>query len=185
MARRRGGRRKPFKLRLKKKTVYTVFGLGFLFFGAFLLLSFTKGNDVTLTLNSILEEKFGSVSIFAPFVFVFLGFLLLHLKFYFSRLNVTVGYLLFFVSLLSITRSGSVGNQIFAILEEILTTAGADIVFIGGLLVGIIVIFDTSIDEIFQAIKAIVSKDAYSLEDISALQNIEKEMKEAIAAVNV
>jgi len=155
MAKRRGGRRKPFKLKLRKKTVYTVFGLGFLLSGAFLLLSFTKGNDVTIALNAILEEKFGSVSIFAPFVFVFLGLLLLHLKFYLSRLNVTIGYALLFVSLLSITKSGAVGEGIFNILEEILTTAGADIVFIGGLLVGTIVFFDTSIDEIFQAIKAI------------------------------
>jgi S-DNA-T family DNA segregation ATPase FtsK/SpoIIIE len=155
--RRRGGRRKPFKLKLRKKTVYTVFGLGFFLSGAFLLLSFTRGNDVTLTLNSILEEKFGSLSILSPFVFILLGLLFLHLKFYLSRLNVTVGYLLIFVSLLSITRSGTIGNQIFTILEEILTTAGADIVFLGGLLVGTIVLFDTSIDEIFQAIKAIGS----------------------------
>ena len=40
--------------------------------------------------------------------------------------------------------------QIFSILEQIITTAGANLVFIGGLLVGTIVFFDTSIDEIVE-----------------------------------
>lgn len=153
--RRGGGRRKPFKLKLKKKTIYTIFGVGFLLAGAFLLLSFTQGNDATIIVHAILREKFGSLAIFSPFIFIFLGFLFLHLKFYLSRLNVTIGYTLLFVSLLGITRSGAVGNQLFAILNEILTTAGADIVFIGGLLVGVIVFFDTSIDEVMQALGAI------------------------------
>jgi len=155
--RRGGGRRKPFKLKLKKKTIYTIFGVGFFLAGAFLLLSFTQGNDVTVAVHDILKEKFGSVAIGVPFIFLFLGFLFMHLKFYLSRLNVSIGYALLFVSLLGVTRSGAVGAQIFSILQDILTTAGADIVFLGGLLVGCIVFFDTSIDEVMHAIGAIGS----------------------------
>jgi DNA segregation ATPase FtsK/SpoIIIE, S-DNA-T family len=155
--RRGGGRRKPFKLKLKKKTIYTVFGVGSFLAGAFLLLSFTQSGEGATAVYQMLKEKFGAVAFFVPFVFIFLGFLLLHLKFYLSRLNVFVGYLLLFISLLAISRSGTIGAQIFTILEEILTTAGADIVFIGGLLVGIIVFFDTSIDEVIQAFGAIGS----------------------------
>jgi S-DNA-T family DNA segregation ATPase FtsK/SpoIIIE len=155
--RRSGGRRKPFKLKLKKKTVYTVFGVAFFLAGAFLLLSFAKSGDSATAVYNLLKEKFGSVAIFVPFIFFFWGFLFLHLKFYLSRLNVTVGYMLLFISLLGITRSGTVGAQIFSILQEILTTAGADIVFLGGLLVGSLVFFDTSIDEVLQATMAIGS----------------------------
>ncbi|HSA83570.1 MAG TPA: DNA translocase FtsK, partial [Patescibacteria group bacterium] len=156
MAKRRGGgRRKPFKLKLKKKTVYTIFGIGAFIVAIFLLLSFTRNGESSVMINDVLHEKFGGVAIMVPFVFVAFGFLFLHLKMYLSRLNVTIGYLLLFISLLSITRSGTVGNQIFTILEEILTTPGADIVFLGGLLVGSIVLFDTSIDEVMQAIVAI------------------------------
>lgn len=157
MPKRRSGRRKPFKLKLKKKTIYTIFGIGSFIVGAFLLLSFTQSGDSATALYAMLVEKFGGLAFFVPFIFFFLGFLFLHLKFYLSRLNVTIGYLLLFVSLLSITRSGTIGSQIFTILEEILTTAGADIVFIGGLLVGCIVFFDTSIDEVIQAFGAIGS----------------------------
>lgn len=154
MPKRKSGRRKPFKLKLKKKTIYTIFGIGSFLVGGVFLLSFVQSSGPALLINSALKEKFGSVAILFPFIFFFAGFLLLHLKMYLSRLNVTIGYLLLFVSLLSLLRSGSVGGQIFTILEEILTTAGADIVFIGGLLVGCIVFFDTSIDEIFQAVLA-------------------------------
>jgi S-DNA-T family DNA segregation ATPase FtsK/SpoIIIE len=157
MPKRRSGRRKPFKLKLKKKTIYTIFGIGSFIVGAFLLLSFTQNGESAVAIYSTLTEKFGALAFFVPFIFFFLGFLFLHLKFYLSRLNVTIGYLLLFVSLLSISRSGTVGSQIFTILEEILTTAGADIVFIGGLLVGCIVFFDTSIDEVIQAFGAIGS----------------------------
>lgn len=150
----KGTRRKPFKLKLKKKTVYTIFGIGSFLVGGVFLLSFVQSSGPALAINTALKEKFGSVAILFPFVFFFAGFLLLHLKMYLSRLNVTIGYILLFVSLLSLLRAGSVGSQIFTILEEILTTAGADIVFIGGLLVGCIVFFDTSIDEIFQMLVA-------------------------------
>lgn len=153
--RRSGGRRKPFKLKLKKNTIYTVFGIGSFLAGLFLLLSFTQSGNTAIALNTILKEQFGAVAIFVPFVFIFFGFLFLHLKFYLSRLNVTIGYLLIFVSLLGVTKSGAIGAQIFSILQEILTTAGADIVFIAGLIVGCIVFFDTSIDEVIQAVGAI------------------------------
>lgn len=151
MPKRKGGRRKPFKLKLKKKTIYTIFGVGSFLIAGILLLSFLKNNSGTVAINAILTEKFGAVAIFVPFIFFFFGFLFLHMKMYLSRLNVTVGYMLLFFSLLSITRSGTVGAESFRILEEILTTPGADIVFIGGILVGCIVFFDTSLDEVMQA----------------------------------
>lgn len=155
--RRGGGRRKPFKLKLKKKTVYNIFGVGFLIAGVFLLLSFTQSGESATRFNQMLNEYFGGVSFLFPFVFIFFGLMFMHLKMYLSRLNVTVGYLLLFISILSITKSGSIGLGTFTILEEILTRAGANLVFIGGILVGCIVFFDTSIDEILAAGSATLS----------------------------
>jgi len=155
MPKRGRGRKKPFKLKLKKKTVYTIFSVGFFLAGAFMLLSFARSGDSMIAFNEMLTEQLGGIAIFFPFVFFFAAFLFLNLKFYLSQINVTVGYLLLFVSLLGITRSGTIGTQIFSILQEILTTAGADIVFIGGLLVGCIVFFDTSLDEVVKGFGAV------------------------------
>ncbi len=113
MPKRRGRRKsKPFKLKLKKNTIYTIFGIGFFLFGIFLLITFFKHADSTAFVKNQLSEKFGGLAFFAPFVFIFLGFLFLHLKFYLSRLNVTIGYILLFVAFIGLTRSGSVGAGI-------------------------------------------------------------------------
>ncbi len=122
------------------------------------LLSFIRRSGALLTLNFMLSGFFGTLAFMVTLTFIFIGFLLMHVKkFYFSRLNVTLGFILFFVSLLSLTRNGSSGAKMFSILSEIISVRGADIVFIGGLLVGIIVFFDTSFDEIFEGLTAIGS----------------------------
>lgn len=153
-ARRGGSRKKPFKFKLKKKTVYSLFGMGFFLTGTLLLLSFFNQGDSSLAIQQSLQEKFGGLAILFPFVLYTFGFLFLHLKMYLSRLNVTVGAVLLFVSLLGITQSGDIGSRIFIILSEILTVAGANLVLISGLIVSGIVLFDTSIDEILHALSA-------------------------------
>ncbi len=149
-------RAKLFKLKLKKKTVYTLFAIASFLVTVICLLSFSKRVGAVLYFNQILNGLFGSLAFLFPLVFFFIGFLFINSKrLYLSRLNVTLGYILFFFSLLSLTRSGVIGQQIFFVLAEIISPRGADIVFIGGLLVGIIVFFDTSLDEILEGLVVI------------------------------
>jgi DNA segregation ATPase FtsK/SpoIIIE, S-DNA-T family len=159
MPRRARGRRsrRPFKLKLKKKTIYTIFGIGFFLAGVFLLLSFFSANEASGFITEQLNSSFGYGALLFPLIPIFMGFLFLNLKFFLSRVNVTIGYVLLFVSFISLIKSGTVGEGIFTILEEIVTRPGANLVFIAGLLVGTIVFFDTTIDEIVQAIGAVIS----------------------------
>jgi len=153
--RRHATRRRKSKLQLKQGTVYAMFAIGLLVGAGILILSFFQQEGTALTLTNQLSESFGWTAALFPLLLIFFAFLLLRLKWYLSRLNVSVGYLLFFISLLGLTKSGTIGQEMFRVLEEILTTKGADLVFIGGLLVGNIVFFDTSIDEIFQMLTGI------------------------------
>ncbi len=155
--RRRSGRRKAFKFKLKKKTIYTIFGIGSFLTGIFFLISFFSPSDSTSAITKQLSEKFGAGSFLVPFIFLFFGFLFLNLKFYLSRINVSIGFLLIFISFISLLKTGSVGSSIFIILEEIISKPGANLVFIAGLLVGSIVFFDTTIDEIFEGLGAFLS----------------------------
>ncbi len=149
-------RAKPFKLKLKKKTIYTLFAIVCFLIAAVLVVSFGKHGTSALLVNDLLKGWFGSLGFMAPIAFIFLGFLFLHVKrMYISRLNVFLGYMLFFVSLLGLTRAGGVGQELFNIFEEILNNRIADLIFIGGLLVGVIVFFDTSIDDIVEGLVAI------------------------------
>lgn len=152
MKRRGGYRKKGFKLKLRKNTVYTLFGIGSLLVAGLMFLSFTKSGDSAVLINKMLVTRFGGAAILFPLLLVFFGFFFLHLKMFLSRANVAIGFLLFFISIMGLTKSGVFGQGLFDILAEILTVPGADLVFIGGVLVGNIVFFDTSVDEIFQAI---------------------------------
>ena len=151
----RARRKKPLKFKLKKKTVYTLFSLGFFLVGILFFVASIHQSDSTQVLSNMLQDKFGGLGILSAFALFFFGFLCLRLKMYLSQVNVTVGYMVIFVSLLGLTKSGAFGSQIFSILQEIITKPGADIVFIGGLLVGTIVFFDTSIDEILEMFSSI------------------------------
>ena len=155
----RSHRKKAFKLKLKKKTIYNIFSLGFFLAGILFAIIVLNKSESTASASMKLTSMFGSLAILFPIALIFFGFLFLRMKMYLSQLNVTVGYMLIFISLIGLTKSGSVGAQIYRVLEEIITIPGANLVFIGGLLVGSIVFFDTSIDEILQALAGI--RDAF------------------------
>lgn len=110
----------------------------------------------------MLSEYFGMLGVLAPLTLILFGFLFLRLKFFISRPNVAIGFLLCFVSFISLARSGMVGEYIYIVLAEILTGAGALVVFLAGLFVGVIVLFDTSIDEIISGI-GFAYKNVYRL----------------------
>src|SRR3989344_5897283 len=147
--RKRNYRKRGFKLKLRKETIYTIFSFGLISSGVLLLISFTKSGESFIVLNGVLDKYFGWASIFFPVILILFGFLVSKLHFFLSRPNVAIGFLLIFVSIASLTQSGILGSKLFLALEEILTGLGAGVVFIAGLFIGIIVFFDTSIDEVF------------------------------------
>jgi DNA segregation ATPase FtsK/SpoIIIE, S-DNA-T family len=142
---------------LKKGTVYTIFAI-FLFCASGLsLISFVNGGSSAERIQNQLQESFGATAFFASLVPLFLGFYALRIKkFYLSRLNVAIGYLLFFFSFAGLTKSGIVGISVFNILNGILGNPLVSIILIAGVLIGSIVFFDTSMDEVVQALSAII-----------------------------
>lgn len=153
MPRRRKKYSKRIKFKLKKSTVYSIFAFGFVVAGIILLLSFTKNGSSFIFINNLLDRYFGKVSFLFPFVLIFAGFSFLKLKLFFSGVNVSVGFALFFLSLNALTRGGLVGREFFGVLSDILTDVGAAIVYFAGVLVGLIVFFNTSVDQIVEFIQ--------------------------------
>lgn len=148
MPRRKHYRRSKLKIKLKKGTIYSIFAFGFIVAGIILLLSFTKNGSSFILINSAMQNYFGSVAFLFPFVLIFFGFLFLKLRLFLSGINVSIGFLLFFLSLTAIIRGGMVGRELFGILSDILTDIGASIIYFAGVLVGLIVFFNTSVDQI-------------------------------------
>ncbi len=149
---RRYKRRQSFKLKLRKETIYTLFALGCMLTGVFLLLCFFNQESPFIQVHQLLSDNFGMLSPLLPITLILFGFLFSGMKFFFAKLNVAIGFSLGFLSLLALSKSGSVGRDINLFLSDMLTGMGAGMVFFAGLFIGIIVLFDTSIDEIIHAI---------------------------------
>lgn len=144
-------------MKLKKETVYTLFALGFLVAALFVTLSFFKSGEVFITLNDILHQELGSMMYLLPLLLFFFGMTSLRLKFFLSRPHLSIGYLLAFFSLTALIKSGSVGAHSYQVLDDILGIAGTNLVYIAGLFVGLVVLFDTSIDDLVKGFIAVLN----------------------------
>lgn len=76
----------------------------------------------------------------------------MRLRFFVSKPNVVVGFLIFFLSTSSIAKSGMIGSYLFETVAQVLTSLGATLVFLAGIFIGLVVFFDTSIDELIKGI---------------------------------
>ena len=155
MAKRRSYRRRhpKLKLKLKKETIYSVFSFGLILCGIISLLSFTKSGNSFIEINNLLSGYFGDAgSYLFPVLLILIGFLLLRLKFFLSKANVSAGFLLIFLSVSAFTKGGMFGQYLFQLVADVITNIGAYILYLFGILVGAIVLFDTSVDQIFNSI---------------------------------
>jgi S-DNA-T family DNA segregation ATPase FtsK/SpoIIIE len=148
MARRKHYSRHKFKIKLKKNTVYSIFAFVVILAGLLFALSFTRSGNSFITLNDYLVRYFGFTAILFPVLLVILGFFFLKLKFFLSKPNVAIGALIFYICLLGLSAEGTVGLKLHDVLANILTGIGAFLVYLAGIFVGLIVLFDTSIDEL-------------------------------------
>ena len=156
--RRKYGKRGRFKLKLKKGTIYSVFAAGLILLGAILFLTFSRNGESFILINDLLNDYFGNLSILLPLLFVLSGFMFLRLRFFVSKPNVAVGFLIFFLSVASIAKSGVIGSYLFETVAQVLTGLGATITFLAGIFIGLVVFFDTSIDELIKGI-AVLKKN--------------------------
>ncbi len=156
MARKRGayGKRGKFKIKLKTKTVYTIFALGQIVAGLLLLLSFSNSGETFIYINTFIRQYFGPFSFFLGFVFILFGFLFFKTKLALSRPNVAIGFLILYGSAVVLFRSGYIGQLMFANISDVITPIGTLLVFLAGIFIGLVVLFDTSVDEILKGLSA-------------------------------
>lgn len=145
--------KRAFRLRLKKESVFSISQIAFFAVAGLILISFSRQGVVLLKLNEILLRYFSWSSIFLPFIFLAFAFLLSKVKFVLGQPNVIVGGLLFFISVMGLGRAGIVGVVIWDSIAALVTGVGAGIIFVGVALVGLIVLFNTSIDQVYKLVK--------------------------------
>jgi len=159
MAKRRRRRldKRGFKLRLKRETVFSIAQIFFFSVAGLILISFSRTGAVLMRLNDLLIAYFSWSSIFLPFIFLSFAFLISKVKLVIGQPNVTVGSLLLFLSVMSLGKAGVIGKGAWEAISVLITGVGAGLVLIGTSLVGLIILFNTSIDQAVRIAATIVA----------------------------
>ncbi|MBI5465128.1 DNA translocase FtsK [Candidatus Gottesmanbacteria bacterium] len=143
--RRRYYPRSLFKLRLKKETIYSLTAIGFLGSAGIVALSFSQQGIFLTRVYNLLVELFGWGVLFLPILLVLFGLLFLRLKI--AKPNVAFGAALLWFSLLSLTRAGKAGEEIWLNIEVLITGAGAFLILFGLAVIGLTILANTSLDQ--------------------------------------
>ncbi len=144
--------KRGFRLKLKKETVFSISQIFFFALAGLVLISFSRQGAILLKFNSFLMTYFSWSAVFLPFLFLAFAFLISKVKFPLGQPNVVVGGLLFFVSVMALGRAGKIGIMSWEGVSALVTGIGAGIILIGTAFVGLIVLFNTSIDQVIKII---------------------------------
>jgi len=142
--------RRSFRMKLKRSTLFSVGSILFLSLGGLIMVSFIRQGSLLIELNNLIIKFFGWTGILLPFVLIVAGLLLTKLKTPVNEPNVLVGSILLLLSLMGLLRQGSLGKQIWEGTASLITGLGALIIILGGLLISLVVLFNTSIDQVVQ-----------------------------------
>lgn len=157
-----------FKLKINRYTAYNIFGLLIFFFGSISLISFyqplineNQGKWLFL-LKKALDRFFGS------FLAIYFSILLIFISLYFFKSkkvrlikeNITLGLIFIFLSFLSSLRGGLIGEAIFNFLMDKLSLIGVYLFVFITFLVGLVLVFEVSLSELFVSIYQL-SKNLY------------------------
>lgn len=151
MPRRR--KRKPYKkrskgLKLKKGTIYTLSAISLVFLALASALSYTKNGEPLAILNNYLINFFGFFSFLIPITLILVALFILQMKNSLSKPNISIGFIVFTLSVLGLFQSGMVGHDLFYYLNSVIGSILTMVVFSLGIFVGFVVCMNLSFTEI-------------------------------------
>ncbi len=137
-------------LKLKPDTVKSIFFIFFLILSVISVISFLRQGNFASNFNIMLSDYFGFASVMIPFLLLLISFLFTKIKIFLKEANIFFGFLIMFVASLALFKQGIVGlflwQQTLAIFSEIISF----IIFFFAFIVGIVVLFDTNIVQLFK-----------------------------------
>src|SRR3990172_12001155 len=150
--------KRAFHLKLKKGAVYSIAQISFFALAGLVLISFSRQGLALVRLNDFLTSLFGWATIFLTFIFLSFAFLVSKMKFVLGAPNVLVGSLLFFVSIATLGRAGIIGREAWEGISSLVTSFGAAIILLGTTVVGLVILFNTSLDAFFKLVLSILNQ---------------------------
>ncbi len=159
MARSRRGRRKqPFKLKLKKESFYTIASVLLLSLGGLVILSFSQQGELLKYIYLLNSKLFGFGAFLVPFLFIAAGLMLTKLQWRICRPHVFIGSLLVFLSFIGLSQTGRLGQEIFQNIAFLITGLGAFLILLGCGFIGFVVLFETSFEDVLLFLARVFSQ---------------------------
>lgn len=158
MARKRGRRSKPFKVDLKKDTVNSILAIIVVGLGGLLAISFSRQGPILSQIYQVGSQLFGWTFILMPFIFVSGGLILTKINWPIASPNVFLGSLITLIALTGISHSGNVGEQLFLSISSLVTKAGAYLFYLISVFIGIFILFETSLEDIYVWLQTFTKK---------------------------
>ncbi|EKE04916.1 MAG: hypothetical protein ACD_19C00429G0076 [uncultured bacterium] len=149
--------KRAFKLKLKPQTVASIAQVVFFALAGLIIISFSRRGLVLVRFNDLMMEVFGWATVFLPFIFLSFAFLLSKIKIPLAQPNVIVGSILVFLSLAGLGKSGNLGLIFWDGVSTLVTPIGAIIIFLGIIMTGLIILFNTSFDQVFKVLSSFFS----------------------------
>lgn len=140
--------RRAFNLKLKKHTIASIAQVLAFAVAGLVIISFSRQGSILLAINKLLLTYFSWTALFIPFFFIVSGLMLSKFKTPLSQPTVFVGSILFTLCAAAITKGGVVGREIWFSIASLVTQIGAFLVFTGGAIIGLLVMFNTSLDQV-------------------------------------
>ncbi len=150
--RRRYHHRSPFQLKLKKQTVYTVGAIWLWLFAVIITLAFFGEGALLTTLRDQLTYQVGWIMYGLPPFLVTLSFLFFKIKSDIGKPNVPLGLGIALTALMGLTQSGTVGDALWNLASGYLSAEGGVLVYLALLVIGLMVLFNASLDRIVNVI---------------------------------
>ncbi len=155
MARKKGRRSKPFQLSIKKDTTNSIMALAIIGVGGLLMVSFLRQGMILDSIFRFGTNYIGWTYIFLPFIFIVGGLVLTKVRWAVASPHVLLGSVVTTVSLMALTQSGIIGDQIFTSIAMLFNQPGSYVFYTIGLLIGLFILFETSIEDLAMIVENI------------------------------
>jgi len=147
--------KRAFNLKLKKGTVYSIVQIFFFALSGLIIVSFSRKGLILVELNDFLMRGLSWATFLLPFLFLTFALLVSKVRNPLGQPNVVVGGLLFFISIATLGRAGIFGRAAWEGTTSLVTPVGAFIVLLGITIVGLIILFNTSVEQVIQILSLI------------------------------
>ncbi len=147
MAHRRGRRKNPFKLKLKKDIIYSIISVLFATLALISLLSFTRQGTLLSTVFAVMHQAFGWTMLVVPFLFLCISLMMTSLKWALASPSLLLGGTLIFTGLLGLTQAGTLGETFFTSIAIFVTNFGAGVVYFAVMFIGVMVLTNTPLED--------------------------------------